>query len=71
MASHRLHDFSAAASDKLHHMGEIASEYAHVGRQKARDMARCTADMVQERPIQSTLIALGLGCLLAACFVRR
>jgi ElaB/YqjD/DUF883 family membrane-anchored ribosome-binding protein len=71
VASHKLHDFSEAASEKMHHMGEMASEYTHLGRQKARDMARCTADMVQERPIQSTLIAVGLGCLLAAFFVRR
>ncbi len=28
VASHRLHDFSAATSDKLHHMGEMATDYA-------------------------------------------
>jgi ElaB/YqjD/DUF883 family membrane-anchored ribosome-binding protein len=71
VASHKLHDFSEAASEKMHHMGERASEYAHLGKEKARDMARCTADMVRERPVQSTLIALGLGCLMAAFFVRR
>ena len=71
VASHKLHDLSEAASDKMHHVGERASEYAHLGRQKARHMARCTPDMVHERPIQSTLIALGFGCLLAALFVRR
>ena len=71
VASHKLHDYSEAASEKMHHIGELASEYAHFGRQKARDMARCTADVVRERPVQSTLIAVGLGCLLAALFVRR
>jgi ElaB/YqjD/DUF883 family membrane-anchored ribosome-binding protein len=62
---------ASMAQDKLHRFGKMASDYADAGRAKAGDLAHWTRDEVCERPVQSTLIAIGLGCLIAACFVRR
>lgn len=74
-AMHGMRGSAAQMSDtavrQMHHFGELASDYARMGQKKASEFAHWTAEEVTERPLQTTLIAVGLGCLIAACFVRR
>jgi hypothetical protein len=62
--SHRLQDLGQRA-------GDMASQYFDQGRRSLRRSSADLQDLVEEQPIRSTLVALGIGCLLAACFIRR
>jgi hypothetical protein len=59
------------AQDNFHRFGKKAAEFADSGKAKAQVLAQWTRDEVCDRPVQTTLIAVGLACLVAACFVRR
>ncbi len=62
--SERLHDLREQASDR-------AVQYYNQGRRSLRRSAEDLQDVVAERPLRSTLVALGIGCLLCACLIRR
>jgi ElaB/YqjD/DUF883 family membrane-anchored ribosome-binding protein len=60
----RVGDIGEAAADKT-------SQVYRQGRQAMRHSARSVERYVEERPIRSTLVALGIGCLICAMLIRR
>jgi ElaB/YqjD/DUF883 family membrane-anchored ribosome-binding protein len=60
-----------AASDKYNQLRDQASQYYEEGRQRAAEWERSLEEYVQEKPIQSLLIAAGVGMLLGMFWKRR
>ena len=64
----KVHQVGEDIADKAHYLGEqgkaIASEYYQQGRQQAADWERQLEQQIREKPIQSLLIAGGIGLLL-------
>jgi ElaB/YqjD/DUF883 family membrane-anchored ribosome-binding protein len=59
------------ATQQYENMREQASDYYEQGRQRAMEMEQTLEDYVQEKPIQSLLIAAGVGMLLGLLWKRR
>ncbi|MGB7157417.1 MAG: hypothetical protein WBD40_05090 [Tepidisphaeraceae bacterium] len=59
-----------AASEKYSKLREQAGEYYEHGRQRATEMEHSLEQYVQEKPIQSILIAAGVGVLLGVLWKR-
>jgi|GEM_PF-4190853 len=62
--THGLHDMSDAAVD-------MASNYYRQGSRALRGSAGAVGHYVEEQPVRSTLVALGLGCLICALLIDR
>jgi ElaB/YqjD/DUF883 family membrane-anchored ribosome-binding protein len=60
-----------AAQEKLGQMGERASAYCEQGREKAHGIACACEQYLRERPLQSVLMAAGVGWLLGRFGKRR
>ncbi len=60
-----------AAQEKLGQMGERASAYCEQGREKAHGVACACEQYLRERPLQSVLMAAGIGWLLGRFGKRR
>jgi ElaB/YqjD/DUF883 family membrane-anchored ribosome-binding protein len=60
-----------AAQEKLGQMGEKASVYYEQGRDKAHGVACACEQYLRERPLQSVLVAAGVGWLLGRFGKRR
>ena len=59
-----------AASEQYHNLRQQASEYYEQGRQRAQEWEQGLEQYVQEKPIQSLLIAAGVGMLLGILWRR-
>jgi ElaB/YqjD/DUF883 family membrane-anchored ribosome-binding protein len=53
-----------AASEKFEQLRGQANDYYEQGRQRAREWEQSLEEYVQEKPIQSLLIAAGVGAVL-------
>ena len=60
-----------SAQEKLGHIGERASAYCEQGREKAHGVACACEQYLRERPLQSVLMAAGVGWLLGRFGKRR
>lgn len=60
-----------AASEKIGQLRDRASEYYEQGRRRAAEWEQNLESYVQEKPIQSLLIAAGVGMLLGIFWRRR
>ena len=60
-----------AAQETLRDTRQSASELYDQGRRKAGDLEAQVAEYVKEKPVQSVLIAAGVGLLLGALLSRR
>lgn len=60
-----------AAQEKLAHIGERASAYCEQGREKAHGVACACEQYLRERPLQSVLMAAGIGWLFGRFGKRR
>ena len=60
-----------AAQEKLGQMGERASAYCEQGREKAQGIACACEQYLRERPLQSVLMAAGVGWLFGRFGKRR
>jgi ElaB/YqjD/DUF883 family membrane-anchored ribosome-binding protein len=69
-AAEVAHDVRERASDVAHNVRERASEYIEAGREKARDWEEGIEGFVQEKPLQSLLIAAGVGLLVGLLWRR-
>ena len=58
------------ATQSYEHMRDQASEYYEEGRRRAMEMEQSLEQYVQEKPIQSLLIAAGIGMLLGMLWKR-
>ncbi len=58
------------ATQQYEQMRDQATEYYEQGRQRALDMEQSLEQYVQEKPIQSLLIAAGVGMLLGILWKR-
>ena len=52
-------------------LADAASGYARQGRERIKEFGETVGEQVQERPLTTLLLALGLGLLLGAFFARR
>ena len=59
------------ASEKLSNLKGQAAEYYRQGKIRARAMEEDVVDYIREKPVQSILIAAGVGLLLGVFFRRR
>jgi len=59
-----------AATQSYEQLRQQASEYYETGRQRATEMEQSLEQYVQEKPIQSLLIAAGVGMLLGMIWKR-
>ena len=59
-----------AASERFNQLRDQASQYYQEGRQRAEEWERGLEEYVQEKPIQSLLIAAGVGLLLGILWKR-
>ena len=60
-----------AASEKFTQLLDQASDYSKQGRERAREWEQNLEEYVQEKPIQSLLIAAGVGMLVGLLWRRR
>ena len=58
------------AREKYQHLSEQAQEYYDQGREKAREWEQGLESYIQEKPLQSVLIAAGVGVLLGLLWKR-
>ena len=58
------------ATEQYQNLRNQASEYYEQGRQRAQEWEQSLEDYVQEKPIQSLLIAAGVGMLLGILWKR-
>ncbi len=59
------------ATEQYGQLKDQASEYYEKGRQRALDLEQTLEEYVQEKPIQSLLIAAGVGAVLGWLWKRR
>ncbi len=59
-----------AAAESFENLRGQAGEYYEQGRERAREMEQSLEQYVQEKPIQSLLIAAGIGMLLGILWKR-
>jgi ElaB/YqjD/DUF883 family membrane-anchored ribosome-binding protein len=59
-----------AAGEKYNELRQQASDYYEQGRQRAEEWEQSLESYVQEKPIQSLLIAAGVGMLLGILWKR-
>ena len=59
-----------AATEKYGQLRDQAADYYEQGRQRATEMEQSLEQYVQEKPIQSLLIAAGVGMLLGILWKR-
>jgi ElaB/YqjD/DUF883 family membrane-anchored ribosome-binding protein len=59
-----------AASEKYGQLRDQASDYYQQGRERAQEWEQSLEQYVQEKPIQSILIAAGVGMLLGILWKR-
>ena len=59
-----------AATEKYEQLRDQASDYYEQGRQRAQEWEQGLEQYVQEKPIQSLLIAAGVGVLLGLLWKR-
>jgi ElaB/YqjD/DUF883 family membrane-anchored ribosome-binding protein len=59
-----------AAQEKFENLRDQAGEYYEQGRQRAQEWEAGLEEYVQEKPLQSLLIAAGVGALLALLWKR-
>lgn len=59
------------ARDQYDHLRERASDYIEQGRQKAREWEQGMEHYIQERPVKSLLVAVGIGVLAGLLWRRR
>jgi ElaB/YqjD/DUF883 family membrane-anchored ribosome-binding protein len=59
-----------AATEKYDELRQQATEYYDQGRQRAQEWERGLEDYVQQKPVQSLLIAAGVGMLLGVLWKR-
>lgn len=62
---------SAKAGEKLDEVRRDAADIAHKVADRGRESAEAVADAVKERPLQSLLVAFGIGLLLSRLLDRR
>jgi ElaB/YqjD/DUF883 family membrane-anchored ribosome-binding protein len=59
-----------AATEKFDDLRQQANDYYEQGRERARELEQSLESYVQEKPIQSLLIAAGVGMLLGVLWKR-
>jgi ElaB/YqjD/DUF883 family membrane-anchored ribosome-binding protein len=59
-----------AANEKFNDLKQQANEYYDQGRERAQEWEKTLEDYVQEKPIQSILIAAGVGLVLGVLWKR-
>jgi ElaB/YqjD/DUF883 family membrane-anchored ribosome-binding protein len=59
-----------AANEKFNDLKQQANEYYEGGRERAQEWEKTLEDYVQEKPIQSLLIAAGVGLVLGVLWKR-
>jgi ElaB/YqjD/DUF883 family membrane-anchored ribosome-binding protein len=60
-----------SAQEGLNKVYESANHYLHEGRDRAMDLERAVEKRIRHQPLQSLLVASGIGFLLGILFVRR
>lgn len=60
-----------AAREKLHDVREGAAAYCHDGRAKVEGIERTIEKTIVEQPARSLFVALGVGFILGALWMRR
>ena len=60
-----------AAQEQLGHVRDNATECYEQGRDKVRGAARTVEQYIRERPVNSVLVAAGVGLLLGRFWMRR
>jgi ElaB/YqjD/DUF883 family membrane-anchored ribosome-binding protein len=63
-------EVSAHVSETARHVGETASEYYAQGREKVGEMEQYLEDNIRAKPLQSLMIAAGVGVLLGLLYKR-
>ena len=59
-----------AATEKVSQLRDRAGDYYEQGKQRAQEWEQGLEDYIREKPIQSLLIAAGVGMLLGALWKR-
>ena len=64
-------EFSRTAQEGLNQARDSAGHYLQEGRDRALEVERAVEKRIRHQPLQSLLIASGVGFLLGVLFVRR
>ena len=64
-------DLAERAEDMGHSARKMASRYFREGRKAARHSAQSVEHFVEEQPLRTALLALGVGCIVCALLIRR
>ena len=59
------------AQERLGQLRNTAEEYYQMGRDRASDLERTLEERIREKPLNSVLMAAGLGVLLGIIWTRR
>jgi ElaB/YqjD/DUF883 family membrane-anchored ribosome-binding protein len=70
-AAQRAADYRDAAAEQAEEVCDTASEYYSAGRERALDFEQTLEERIREKPLQSVLIAAGVGILIGVLWTRR
>jgi ElaB/YqjD/DUF883 family membrane-anchored ribosome-binding protein len=65
------HQAREAAGDALEQARDSAGELYDEGRERMLDLAGSVRETVRDQPLRSLLVAMGIGCVFGAFFMRR
>ena len=60
-----------AAQEQVENLRGVANEYFEQGRERAKDLEKTLESRIREQPLQSALIAAGIGFVIGVCLMRR
>ncbi len=70
-AAQRATEYYDAAAHEAEHACEAAGEYYAAGRDRVLEFEHSLEDRIREKPLQSVLIAAGVGILIGVLWTRR
>jgi ElaB/YqjD/DUF883 family membrane-anchored ribosome-binding protein len=70
-ATQRASELRDAAADQVAGLRDAAGDYYEMGRGRAMDLEQTIEQRIREKPLQSMLVAAGVGLLVGALWIRR
>jgi len=70
-ATQRAAELRDAAAEQVCGMRDAAGEYIEMGRERAMGFEKTIEQRIREKPLQSMLIAAGVGLVVGAIWIRR
>ena len=70
-AAERVSEYREAVADEAEHLHDAATEACAAGRERVAEIEQSLEDRIRANPLQSVLIACGIGILIGCFWNRR